>query len=283
MTDTNGQQLLIEAEEQLTALKQQGGKLITNLLSLSAIQGTATDLKKTEGALALTVQENFRRRVYFAALSEQAARDILRGCEQGVFTEHLYKEENDFDELITSAGFVPYKKYVRCTEVCFANGYEIPLKGRDRILQEMYDPTCGEYPSESDIDELYELTLSLFDKNCTEVLSREEWRDTILARECMVYRENGRIISCYVWHREGKKLYSKLAINLGTANFLYNMERRIGTEAWNDGIRIYYAWFRCDNVPALERHMRAGREEQWLKRREMLYDQIYCMQAPVSE
>ena len=69
-------------------------------------------------------------------------------------------------------------------------------------------------------------------------------------KEILVYREAGEIIAAYIFHYQGKKLYSNTSMNLGGANILYNMERRIFEEAWNKGIRIFYGWGNLANVRA---------------------------------
>ena len=154
------------------------------------------------------------------------------------------------EHVILEAGFSNYKTYVRTT-VCYKkNGYEVPEKGRRKLLQELYDPTCGEYPTIDDVEELIEISKANFDELTDDVFTKEEWKHVIEKKSCLVYKEAGKIVAYYVWRLDGKQLYSNMTLNMGAANYLYNMERRIYDEMWEKGIRVYYAWVDMKNVKA---------------------------------
>ena len=156
------------------------------------------------------------------------------------------------------------------------NPYEVTEKGRRAILQEMYDPAQGEFPQEKDAEEIYQLCLKNFDPVIDDVFSIEEWRKAIVNKECLVVKENGKIITIYKWCMEGKKLYSNLVINLGTANLLYNLERCIFEKYWEEGMRTAYAWINISNKKALKRGPKY--EHDIIKSKKLLYDTIYKKQ-----
>ena len=95
------------------------------------------------------------------------------------------------------------------------NPYDIPETGRRKLLVELYDSVCKEYPQLSDVQELYELTLSTFDPLTDDIPTVEQWKNIIENKECVIHREEGKIISYYVYRLEGKKLYSNITLNRG--------------------------------------------------------------------
>ena len=76
------------------------------------------------------------------------------------------------------------------------------------------------------------------------------------------------IVTYYVFKKEGKKLYSNISLNLGPANFLYNIERRIFDECWEEGMRTNYWWVSMNNEPAMTRmnkdHMKSVQHASFL-------------------
>ena len=108
---------------------------------------------------------------------------------------------------------------------------------------------------------------------CDDVFTLEQWDKIIERKECLLHRENGNIVTFYVWRLEGRKLYSNMVVNEGPANFSYNLERRIFEEMWSKGIRIFYAWYNIKNKKALKR----GNEktEELIKSKEIIYNDIY--------
>lgn len=93
----------------------------------------------------------------------------------------------------------------------------------------------------------------------------EDWRRTIENKECVIVRENGKIVTLYKWRIEGKKLYGNISVNLGAANLLYDLERSVFDEYWEKGIRTMYAWINCSNNKALKRG--PGYEKEIVKAR----------------
>ncbi len=152
------------------------------------------------------------------------------------------------DDTLKNLGLSLYSTYVRDTVRYDKNPYlEEETNKRRAILQDMYDPDCGEYANEGDAEELLRLSVELFDELSDEIPSLDEWREICRNNECILYRESNEkegnpIIAFYVWHLEGKKLYSRMSANKYTANILYNLERRVFTEYFDKGIRIFYGW-----------------------------------------
>ena len=86
------------------------------------------------------------------------------------------------------------------------NPYDIPETGRRKLLVELYDSVCKEYPQLSDVQELYELTLSTFDSLTDDIPTVEEWKNIIENKECVIHREEGKIISYYVYLNRGVRI-----------------------------------------------------------------------------
>ena len=261
--------------QEIEKIKEREGGLISNFVLTQISKDEEVEALLDEKGVVFVVQEPNRKKVYYAVSEASVLKLLLSRLESGVVLECIHRNENevDMEESFLDAGFTFYKRYVR-TSVCYCkNPYEIPEKGRRKILQEMYDPDCGEYPVMEDAEKLYELTRKVFDPLTDDVFTMEQWIDIIQKKECLVYRDAGEIMAYYVWRLEGKKLYSNITVNLGPANYLYNMERRIFETMWDKGIRVYYAWVDMKNRKALKRFNENA--DEYIKNYTRLFNSIY--------
>ncbi len=220
-----------------------------------------------KNGIAFLVPETNRMKVYYAAADQDGMVELLERVPSGVVLEYFYKRDNDMNELFKRAGFTHYAEYFRVTTLYEENPYGKET-GKKKLLDELYDPECGEYPELEDAEELEKLLRDKFDPLTDDVFSRDEWIEIIKRKECLVIKENGKIVTCYVWRLSGKKLYGNISLNLGPANYMYNLERKVFDSMWEAGIRVNYAWFN-------EKNSRAFTKSGLTKKAGDLYDAIY--------
>ena len=262
-----------EIMREITSLKREHGKLITNIVPGSMKTNVEFELlKKGEGLIALA-REPYRMRGYFAAKDEKALKNLLQELPGNIMFEWIYRDENIIDNIMETAGLSHYATYIRYMRVWRKNPYLIPAVGREALLRELYNPDFGEYATEEDAEELFQLAQSVFDVNCDDVFTMEEWKEIIARREVLVGRVGGKIVACYVWRLEKNKLYSNISINVSSADVLYNLERRIFTEMWDKGIRVFYHWKNMNNVKAMRRERTM--EGELVESVDIIYNAIY--------
>lgn len=255
-------------------ISKKGGKIWTNFLSGLRFDENVTDVIDLDEAILVIVQTTFQKLGYFVAAGSEQLVKLLRLTPIDVFIKWTYRpDEDDLGEKMFQAGFYLYARYIRNTTVFKKNPYQHAVTGKRAILHEMYDSSCGEFPVVEDAEKLFELAKEVFDQNCDEVFTVREWKERIRKKEVLIYREDGKIFSCYVWHLQGKVLYSNISINLGPANILYNLERRIFEQYWDEGIRAHYSWKNCENRKALKRGLENCKE--CILRESILYHSIY--------
>lgn len=229
---------------------------------------------ENEKALVFVVQEPNRKRAFFAFAEEDFLRDLLLRIPAGTIIEYIHKQKkNPLEHIFKDGDMEKYALYIRSTLCYCENPFTIPETGRRKLLEQMYNPSCGEYAKEQDVTELYELTKETFDVLCDDVFTLEQWKDIVANRECLLYREKGKITTFYVFRLEGKKLYSNMSVNQGPANYLYNLERRIFEEMYNKGIRIFYAWYNAKNNKALRRGNKDA--DKVIRSQEIIYNQVF--------
>ncbi len=266
--------MIVDVKKKINALKQSHGKLITNFYI-----GSIEDVKKVEclendKALVFVVQEPFRKRVYFAAADPDACSVLLSQLPENSVLEYICQDNtNPLESVFINGGMERYTSYTRITVTYFDNPYKVPEVGRRKLLQDMYDPEIGEYAGEEHATQLYQITREIFDEFCDDIFTLEKWREIIKNKECLVYCENGEIIAYFVYRLEGKKFYSNLSVNRGSANYLYNLERRVMEGMWNKGIHTFYSWVKEDNIRAMRRENRMVK--RCTKSRHEIYNFIY--------
>lgn len=265
---------IYEIKNKIHTLKRTYMRIETNFYPGVANDEQEAELFENEKALVFIIQEPNRRRAFFAFAEEASLKELLLKIPSGTITEYIHKQKrNPLEQLFKDSNMEQYALYIRSTLCYQANPFSIPETGRRKLLMEMYDPSCGEYAKEEDALELCELTKESFDVLCDDVFTMDQWKKIIANQECLLYRENGKIITFYVFRQEGKKLYSNMVVNKGAANFSYNLERRIFEEMWTKGIRVFYAWYNCKNNKALKRGNKAT--DKVIKSKEIIYNQVF--------
>ena len=251
------------------------GNIKTNIFPGCVPEDVELSVNDLENAFCFSVDERFRKRCFYAGCVDEDLKKVLSDVSEGTMLEELYKNEgeNPNRELIESVGFEHYATFIRRTTTFVSNPYEVPEVGRRAILSEMYDPDFGEEAEEKDVEELFALHKSTFDVQIDDVFTIDEWKKIIDEKNCVLVREDGKIVCYYVYRIEGKKLYANVSLNRGPANYLYNIERRVFTDAWENGVRTISAWYDVKNKKALTRVNKAA--EKTVKAESYLYNDIF--------
>lgn len=256
-----------EISQKVRKIRTDNGALITNINWSNLDLGEEVAVFDSQKGIAFLVPEMNKIKVYYAAACEEEITELLLKVPAGVVLEYFYKSENEMGTIFERAGFSHYANYFRVTTIYEVNPFGNET-GKRKLLNELYDPECGEYPILEDAEELDQLTRRKFDPLTDDVFSIDEWQDIIRKKECLVIKENGRIVTYYVWRLEGRKLYSNMSLNLGPANYIYNLERRVFDLMWKEGIRVSYAWLNEGNGRVLTK-------SSLTKKAGDLYDAIY--------
>lgn len=256
-----------EISERVSELKSQYKKLYTNVIWSNLDENKEAAFFESEKGIVFIVQETNKNKVYYAVSDQEGLMQLLENVPAGAVLEYHYRKENDMDSVLQCAGFKHYANYFRVTTVWQENPFGKET-GKRKLLNELYDPDCAEYPRLEDAKELEQLTRKMFDPLTDDVYSVDEWKEIIKRKECLVIREAGKIVTYFVWRLEGKKLYCNISLNLGPANYMYNLERKVFDRMWDAGIRVNYAWFNEENVRVLSKSSLNPGEGD-------LYDAIY--------
>lgn len=259
-----------EIVDKIKRIRGNAEEFISNLI-YSKLEDDDYSVICTEDAIAILYEDRNRVNAFYAGKNPTILKELLIKLPSNVYIETFHPEEkDDLNAFLPACGFDTYEIFVRVTVTWINNPFEAPEEGRRKVLFDMYDSNMGEFPEEGDAEELYKLCQEKFDPMVDDIFSLEEWKDIIAKKECMIVRENGRIVTLYKWRLEGKKLYINTAINDAPANYLYNLERKVYKKYWDAGIRVTYAWFNVKNKKALNRGPKKN-----IKSMTKLYNSIY--------
>lgn len=237
-------------------------KFFSNVQLGSCNEENIIDFKYNDNAMIALIKENYITKGYLCYSDVDAINDLIEVIDSPFFVFWNTKEKKE--NVLEGVNIKLYTIYQRDTVRYDENPYLKPdTTSRRDILRKMYVPNFGEYASEEDAEELNRLSLMLFDEYSDELPSVDEWRDICRRKECLIYREdnpeeNNPIVAYYVWRLEGKKLYSRMSANRSAANILYNLERRIFTDYFDMGIRVFYGWSDVYNTQAHGRRSSSG-------------------------
>ena len=243
-----------EVEKRINELKK-NGNILSNMIPGAVSADAEVEMIETDESVVFWVPERFRIRGFYASVDREDLVEILKQVPDGVIMETLYRDPdtNSMRELMNRAGFRLYSRFVRRTNNYISNPYELPEPGKRGVLHEMYDSEFGSYAVYDDIDELMKLQSEQLNVLTDGVFTSDEWKEIVDRKQCMLYRDEGGIEVYYVYRVEGKKLYHNTSVNLGPANFLYNLERRVFEDLWDEGIRTDYWWYNAGNPRATSR------------------------------
>lgn len=259
-----------EISEKVSELKRKYKKLYTNVIWSNLDENKEAVCFESNKGIVFIVPETNKDKVYYAISDREELIPLLQNVPAGAVLEYQYRKQNDMDAILQCAGLNHYANYFRVTTIYQENPYGKET-GKRKLLNDMYDPDCAEYPEPEDAKELEELTRRVFDPLTDDVYSVDEWREIIKRKECVVIREEEKIVTYFVWRLEGKKLYCNISLNLGPANYMYNLERKVFDRMWDAGVRVSYAWFNEENVRVLSKSSLSPSEGD-------LYNAIYIKQ-----
>ena len=263
-----------EIREKITEIKRMSPNCVSNIIAERLNCENEFETICMNDALAFVIREKERPNLYFIAADDNSLISLLKVIPFQAYCDVFFKnDKSEWDSIMKNAGWEKYARYYRTTVVYNSNPNEIPMQGRKAILQEMYDPCFGEYPEIQDIPELMSLFDTYFDSKLDDYYDKEDWEDIIKNKECLIHKEDGSIVTVFVYRIENNRLYNSMILNLGPANWSYNLERRVFDSAWNKGIRIQYWWTREDNTKAVKRQD-SGISEA-IKTRNILFNEIY--------
>lgn len=262
--------------EERARIKRKTGDVITNFTMSSVPEEDCEKIYKTETYYATLYWNIDKYILNFVVADLEDLHTLLTLIPGNTVIQIVYKKECNLDSFFVSEGLSLYASYKRSVIHYKSNPYLYPETSKRRqILPKMYDPDCGEYPAREDAEELDLLHRQVFDPLCDDMFTIDEWKEKIDNREILVYRENGKITAYYCFRLEGLKLYSNMSVNIGAANTLYNMERRIFEEMWDQGVRIFYGWYNLNNQKAKNHGRKPGSDNQCIKSRSHSFCNIY--------
>ena len=266
---------IMQVTQKINNLKKKHGRLISNIILYKWDKNMLVDTVETERGIAFVVKEAYRNCLYFACVKESDIGYLLGEIGSNVVLEYISPELEDFplDIVFEDGGFEKYAIYRRWTMTYSENPYSKPEEGKRGILYKFYNPEQREFAMIKDAKEILSIQREVFDELTDDIYTLEEWKKIIEQKRCLVARENGRIIAYHVFRPEGKKLYSNISVNLGSAEVLYNLERSVVEEYWAKGIRTFYDWVNMDNVCAMKRGI--PKFQEFIKTSQIIYNQIY--------
>jgi len=200
---------------------------------------------KTESSIVFLAQENKVLRCFFATIDFKDLNKLLRKVPKDTVMDYISKEEMDVFPWEES-GFKYYTTLMRFTNPDLFAASE--KTKRQKFLEQFYDENFGEFATETDVDELYDLLYKVFDCRVSRLPSKEELLEQIQKNWVLLYREDGEIIAFLMYQIEGRKYYGYQIYNTGTADITYNLERRATKYAIEHyDVKSSYAWIEVGN------------------------------------
>lgn len=239
--------------DKVTALKKKRKKLYTNIIWSEIEKYQIEEVYENEKAIVFILTRREKKNIYFAATDIEGLKQLMVKVPKGGVLEYQCRKYNDMQDYFLDMGFEHYTNYIRVNYLYKENPYGKET-GKRKLLAELYDPDCCEYASNGDIDEIDRMTRKMLDPIGDDIYTKEEWKAIIEKRECLLIKENERIVAYYVWRLEGKKYYVNMLVNMGPANLSYTLERKVFEKMWKNGIRMNYAWYDERNTMVLKRN-----------------------------
>ena len=195
-------------------------------------------------------------RVFFVASDLLELSVLLSEVPSDVVMDYnTHKNNNMLNQFFIKAGFQLKASYVRKGMGIQGIGYE-DVSAHSDILDDYYDESIVEYALYSDIDEIMQIIEDTFDKETDHLPARENLIEWIKNKWVLIYREEGKIYTIYIYEIFGKKMYSALSYNSVTADKMYTLEKKGYLDAVQKyDVQYIYAWFNRENFGAMKRNV----------------------------
>lgn len=207
---------------------------------------------KTDSSIVFCDQEENLLRCYFASVDLQDLNTLLEKVPSGAIMDYIVKEEISEFSWVNATLFQHYTTLVRHTNL-FSGGEHEKSK-QELFMEQFYEEDFGDFATEKDAKELYQMLYRIFDYRVSRLPSIEELMEAIRKNWVLLYREKEEIVAFLMYQIEGKKYYGYQIYNSGTADITYNLERRaIEYAKEHYGVTSSYAWTEIDNLRANKR------------------------------
>lgn len=200
------------------------------------------------------VQEMYVYRVFYYSNNKKELLKLLCDIPEGAVLDVVTKEENLDTHWLEKADIFWYNTYGRFGSLLLP--YEEQKRAYESNKLDMfYNEQYGEYAKETDVREIQKLLRKNFDTKTDYFFTDDELRKLIEEERVVVEREQGSIYFIFIFRIEGKKFYTNLLYNEGTADISYSVEKRLVLESLQRyGVKYIYFWAALDNKAALKRN-----------------------------
>ncbi len=232
-----------------------GKKMISNYyMNYSDKDKLLFDIYETEKTVLFGFKEGNIYRVFFYTVEPSDLIFLLKQNIQGEeVIEIVSKESLDSYRWIENTGFRWYKTFERYGTTL--QSYEETKRNYEKSrMNNFYNENYGQFATMEDIPDIQCCIKNQFDERADHFFCDKDLADLISNKNIYVEKENGHIYCICIFRIEGKKIYFNLSYNMGTADVLYSIERKILLNAICEHKVTYsYCWMDQENVKAQKR------------------------------
>lgn len=206
----------------------------------------------TDSSIVFCDQEENLLRCYFTSVDLQDLNTLFEKVPSDAVMDYIVKEELSEFSWVNDTLFRHYTTLARHTYLDLCGEHE--KSKHELFMEQFYEENFGEFATEKDAVELYQMLYQIFDFRVSRLPSMEELLQLIRKKWVLLYREKGEIIAFLMYQIEGKKYYGYQIYNSGTADITYNLERRAVEYAKEHyGVKSSYSWTEIGNLGANKR------------------------------
>lgn len=189
------------------------------------------------------------KRGYFITNNLKDLSCLLKTIPDHIVIDYVTRKEKELYDIMQEAGFQEYAVFVRVSK-----NYKLADKEKDKKRREsmdsIYNEKYGYWADENDIDDILETMEKVFDPYTYHLCTRDELKQFIENKWCLIHREDGKIVSITMFKLEGVKRYGYYMYNDAPINVLYSLQRKVTEIDKKNGITYFYGWMDKTNKKA---------------------------------
>lgn len=189
------------------------------------------------------------KRGYFISSDLKELSGLLKTIPDHIVMDYITKEEKELSEVMLAAGFQEYAVFVRVSK-----NYKVADKKSDKrkeiAMDSIYNEKYGYWATEEDIDDILKKMKEVFDPYTYHLCTRDELKEFVQKKWCIIHREDGDIVSITMFKLEGVKRYGYYMYNQGSIDVLYSLQRKVLKLDEKNGITYFYGWMDKNNKKA---------------------------------
>ena len=248
----------IELNRALMTIKQQGGKVYSNVFARLEPMKTY-DAVVTEESVAFVEEDHGVNRFYFYTIAFEDLKAVTENISIPLTLDIVTRDESEYQSRIYDMGFTLLARMRRLvnkdiTDIVSRIVAAKNLAGGGRYSNRMDEVSSASVARIEDAKAVNRILWSTFDTRIGHLLSDEELTRIIEKGEVLIIKDRGEIVTILQRSLDRHQFYINQVINRADSAYIHSLLGAELQKFYDSGGRYLYAWVQDTNIASNKFH-----------------------------